>query len=177
MLHTTFRKAKEARVCVESYRKMAKAVGGVRKYGMDTPIPLSKVLEVCGLDDALWALHITSENSDRIARVFACDCAERVLPLFEKRYPNDKRPRHAIKTARLFAEGKASKSELANAASDAYDAAWRAWATSDAWGVSDAARAASDAARDVSDAARAVSDAEKRWQTEHFLECINSRLQ
>ena len=34
-----------------------------------------------------------------------CDCAETSLPIFEKRYPNDARPRKAIETARAWATG------------------------------------------------------------------------
>ena len=34
----------------------------------------------------------------------ACACAETVLPIFEKKYPDDKRPRKAIETARLSAD-------------------------------------------------------------------------
>ena len=81
--------------------------------------------------------------NDRAARIYACDCAEHVLGLFEKGYPADKRPRKAIETARLFAEGKASKQDL-DAAGDA------AWA------------AAGDAAGDARDAAWAAA---RVWQT------------
>lgn len=62
---------------------------------------------------------------ERTARLFACDCAERVLPIHEKRYPEEKRSRAAIETARRYAEGKATKEELA-AAGDAARAAARA---------------------------------------------------
>ena len=165
MLHTTFRKAKEAKACIESYKRMAKAVGGIKKYGLDTPIPLDKILEVCGLNDTLWTLGIVLEPADREIRVFVCDCVERVLPLFEKKYPDDNRPRQAIETARKFANGQANKVEL-----DAADAA--AWA---------AARAAALAARDVRDVAGAgardaagagARDAEREWQREKLLEML-----
>src|SRR3990167_5518641 len=131
MLHTTFRKAKEERACVESYNKMAKSLGGVEKYGLDTPIPLDRVLEVCGLSDTLWALRIVLEPADREIRLFACDCAERVLPLYELRYPDDKRPRLAIEIARKFASGQATREELAAAGAAAWDARVAAWAA--AW--------------------------------------------
>ena len=78
--------------------------------------------------------------NDRAARIYACDCAEHVLGLFEKGYPADKRPRKAIETARLFAEGKASKQDL--------DAAWAA-----AWAARVAARDAAWAARAAAEAA------------------------
>ena len=113
MLHTTFRKAQKVGACIKSYKKMAKALGGISKYGVNTPIPLDKVLEVCGLDDTLWCLHITIESCDREARLFACDCAERGLPIYEARYSNDRRPRQAIETSRKFANGQATSEELA----------------------------------------------------------------
>lgn len=52
---------------------------------------------------------------ERVARPFACDCAERVLPIYEKDHPDDKRPRHAIEVARLFADGKATQTEIESA--------------------------------------------------------------
>jgi len=54
----------------------------------------------------------------------ACACAESVLYIFEGRYPEDKRPRKAIETARLWAEGKATLEEVKNAAASADAAAY-----------------------------------------------------
>jgi len=70
----------------------------------------------------------------RIARLYACDCAERVLKYCD---PGDRRPREAIAAARRYAEGQATQEELA-AAWDAIGAA--AWAAAE-----DAARAAAGA--------------------------------
>jgi hypothetical protein len=89
--------------------------------------------------------------NDRNLRLFACDCAERVLPLFEKDHPNDNRPRAAIETARRFANGQATWEEL-DATWAAVAAAWAAW---DA--ARDAARAAAGAA--ARDAAWAAAGA------------------
>ena len=83
-------------------------------------------------------------------RLIGADFAERVLPLFETKYPDDDRPRNAIEAARAFARGEITKEQLAAASA----AAWAAWAA--AWDVSDAAWAARDAAWD---AAGAASDA------------------
>ena len=80
--------------------------------------------------------------NDKTARLFACDCAEHVLHIFENQYSGDKRPRNAIDMARKYANGKATKKKLAAA----WDAAWVA-----AW---DAARAARDAAWVAARAAR-----------------------
>ena len=50
--------------------------------------------------------------TDRTARLFAADCANRALYIYERKYHYDKRPRNAIETARMFAEGKATKKEM-----------------------------------------------------------------
>ena len=71
--------------------------------------------------------------NDRTARLFACDCAERVLPIFENYYPKDNRPRKAIEVARQFADGKASEEELRAARAAARAAAGPAWAAWAAW--------------------------------------------
>ena len=196
MLTTTFKKLHEAGACTGRYRFLAKGLGGITKYGKDTPIPLIKLLEINGSDDALWALRACEPEAerDKLARLFACDCAERVLHICESKYPDDKRPRNAIETARRFAEGKATKEEMAaawdaagvaagvaawDAARDAAraaawvaarDAAWDA-ARAAAWDAArDAARAAAwDAAWDARDAAGA---AEQDWQLQHLKELL-----
>src|SRR5690606_19898730 len=62
--------------------------------------------------------------NDRTARLFASDCAERVLPVFEIGCPGDMRPRRAIEVARAFADGQATGEDLAAAWDAARDAAW-----------------------------------------------------
>ena len=76
---------------------------------------------------------------ERTARLFAADCAERVLPLFERVRPDDPRPREAIAVARRYADGLAADQERAAGA-----AAW------------DAAGAAAEAA---------AGAAERSWQS------------
>jgi hypothetical protein len=46
-----------------------------------------------------------SEDDRRVLAVWAADCAERTLPLFESRAPGDTRPREAIDGVRAFARG------------------------------------------------------------------------
>jgi len=57
------------------------------------------------------------------ARLFACDCAERVLPIYEAKHPNDIRPRYAIEVARLFV----NTPTKFNALRFARDAVCKAW--------------------------------------------------
>ncbi|HJZ91140.1 MAG TPA: TIGR02996 domain-containing protein [Gemmataceae bacterium] len=44
--------------------------------------------------------------SRRQRRLLACDCVERLLPLFESRYPDDRRPRELVEVLRQYATGK-----------------------------------------------------------------------
>ena len=158
MLHTTFRRAKWAGACPEGYEKMAKALGGDKRYGMDTPIPLDKILEVCGFDDALWALQIVIEPVEKEIKL-ACDYASHALPIWEERYPDDPRPRQAIEMTRKYINGQATLAEVEAARAAAGDAAGDT--VRDAW----AARAAWAAAEDI--------EAEREWQRERLIEILN----
>jgi hypothetical protein len=125
MLHTTFELARMHNPCLGSYRKAVRALGGIKTYGKDTPIPLTRVYEICGLDDALWCLRCVlpeeEEERDKVARLLACTYAEGV--------------------ARRFALGLATTEELASAGAWAADAAWAAsyaaWAASGADGAAE----------------------------------------
>jgi len=119
--------------------------------------------------------------NDKTGRLFAADCAEHVLHIYEKSYPNDFRSRNAIQAARDFANGKITRQAL-TAARGGGDATWATWAagaaqeaTGDAaWAVRDAAWAAR-AARAAWEAARAARDArdvEKKWQLKKLAEYL-----
>jgi hypothetical protein len=61
------------------------------------------------LSDRLWAVcHLMPE---KVQRLFACDCAEKVLPIFENKYPTDRRPRNAITAAREYAGDRSTKNK------------------------------------------------------------------
>lgn len=57
-------------------------------------------------------------------RLFACDCAAHVLPLFERIFPHDDRPRTAIATARAYAHGQVAAVVLSEAEARAEAAVW-----------------------------------------------------
>ena len=90
--------------------------------------------------------------NERTMRLFACDCAERVLANFEERYPDDKRPREAIAVARRFANGEATREELGAATSSATYSAISSGAYSAAFS--------------------ATSSAERAWQSERLMEIL-----
>lgn len=129
-LSTTFVLLKKNEVCESGCRKLAKHLGGVKDYGKNTPINLLTVLESNGVADCVWCFCATEQEAENTFRLIACDFAESVLPIFEKEYPNDKRPREAIAISRLYAKNEATREELdaarAAARAAAWDAAWAA---------------------------------------------------
>ena len=198
-METTFNQLKELEACEHGYRKLAKSLGGITKYGKDTPINLSSILASNGIDDCFWVIDLIELTPDqkRDFIVLACGYAEPVLPIFEKEFPNDSRPRDCIEVAKRHADGKADNQELATAGDAARAAARDAWASAgdnagdaaraSAWDAArDAAWAASrasagDAARDAWDAARdaawaaawdAAWDAERSSQSKMLMELL-----
>ena len=61
-------------------------------------------------------------TKQRFLAAWAADCAERVLPLFQK-CSSDHRPKHAIQTARAWAKGEVSVGDARKAAVAAHAAA------------------------------------------------------
>ena len=61
--------------------------------------------------------------NEKTARLFAADCAEHVLHIYEKQYPDDDRPRKAIQAARDYANGLIDDEELKAARAAAWEAA------------------------------------------------------
>jgi hypothetical protein len=56
------------------------------------------------MDHEPGSMTLTEEDL-RLVGLWASDCAERVLPLFEAKAPSDTRPREAIEGIRAFARG------------------------------------------------------------------------
>jgi hypothetical protein len=125
---------------------------------------------------------------ERTARLFACDCAERVLPLYEKEHPNDTHPRRTIEVARAFAEGKATEKELA-AVCNVADFSKFALARIVAWSEANIAAqevaslsaeiVANNAQENEMDSSKEkvvydkAWDAEQAWQTKRLMHYLN----
>jgi len=112
-LTTTFNLLRKAGACESGYKKLAQSLGGVPKYGADTPINLLQILESNGVEDTLWCLRATVEpEGKRVAQGLAIEFAAEVLPIFEAKYPDDARPRAALQGARDYLAGKITLEEL-----------------------------------------------------------------
>lgn len=116
VLTTSFDLIHTAIACVGRYQHLAKALGGITEYGKLTPIPLTLVLEANGLQDAIWALQAVPPEqeamADRLAQLFICEGADRLISLYEREHPGERRPRQAIDAVRAFARGQITLAEL-----------------------------------------------------------------
>jgi hypothetical protein len=69
-------------------------------------------------------IDLVSKTDQKILAVWAIDCAKRVLPFFEEKFPNDQRPRNAIKTLKEWLKtGIFSMAVIRKASLDAHAAA------------------------------------------------------
>lgn len=134
--------------------------------------------------------ELVSKSQHATLAIWAADCAERVLPYFEEKFPNDNRPRQAIEACRtwartrifrmaevrgvsLAAHAAAREAAEGSPARSAARAAGQAIATARVRTHSIAAAIyAATAVRDATDAANAkrATDAERQWQYQHLLE-------
>lgn len=106
---TTLNKIKAHRPCEDGWEKLLNHLG--KTDADDEPLSIATILESNGIKDAVWALCAV-EGKDKEIRLFAADCAESVLHIYENEYPNIDRPRKAIQAARDYANGLISKDEL-----------------------------------------------------------------
>lgn len=153
-MKTTLELIRKQNPCEESWLELLKSLNKTKADS--EPLELTYILETLGITDAIWALR-SLEGKDKEIRLFAADCAESVLHIFEKEHPNDDRPRKVIRAARDYANGFISSQELKSARDAAKGAAEAAWA---------ARAAAWDAAWDAAWAAEAAG---KGKQKEIFI--------
>ena len=165
-IFTTLNEIREHSPCPTGWSKLLKSLD--KTHADDEPLALEHILDSNGLDDALWALRAV-KGHDKELRLFACQCARRVLPIFEEKYPEDDRPRKAIKAAEAFALGRIDKAELAKAAAYAAYAADAAYATYVAARAANAAARAADAAYVAADAAYVATRAAARAEIEKLF--------
>jgi hypothetical protein len=169
---------KELNACVEGYETFKKAHG-------DKTVTLTEAFNSNGWSNVWWYLsniyNLFSDEQIKDLRLLAADYAERSLPLFEQKCPENNGPRKAIQAARDYANGLICASEMVTASVDAEEAHGEAWQT---WETRDSARyaiaalfAASDditvvkCAWGAADYACVLSESDSRkWQEEKLLE-------
>ena len=124
---------------------------------------VKQLIQIKRLDWANWLIVRIMDYKQYVS--YAVYAAELVLPIYEKKYPEDKRPRNAIEAAKKCIDNpsKENKKAAADAAYAAYAASYASYAASYASYAADAAYAAyaADAvAYDAADAAAAYDAAD-----------------
>ena len=151
-MKTTLNKIRAHSPCKEGWEKLLKYLRKTKSD--DEPLSLLTILDSNGLDDALWCMKAV-DGRDKEIRLYAVWCARQVQHLIK-----DPRSLVALDVAERFANGEATKEELAEAEAAAMDARDSAYVE-----VSDATWNAASAAMDsayveVSDATwNAANDA------------------
>lgn len=153
---TTLNIIRAARPCEWGWTKLLKGLN--KTSADDEPLPLLTILDINGLDDALWCID-ADPALDRIKRHYQAWCAEQVLHLFEAERPGDIRVREQIAMLRnddatpeqRGAARAAARAAAQDAARDAaQDAAWvAAWVAAGTAATAETRAAAMDAARDA----------------------------
>lgn len=108
----TYDQVKAMSLCAEGFRDATKKLGGIDHWKV-TPVTIRDMIAAdVEPKDIILMFCRDDVIGDRLCRLFACAAAKHVLPSFEEKYPDDKRPRIAIETARRFADGGATEDEL-----------------------------------------------------------------
>lgn len=137
--------------------------------------------ELCAIDESSrgWVGKRHWVADQAAIRCFACDCVERLLPLFEKQIPGDSTVRGAILASRRFVYERCTKSELGEAHNAVKGTAYGTQ-QSEARSIAFAAAAVTDysiqADHIANDVVRALDAAsatpERRWQVGCLVDYI-----
>jgi len=140
-------------LCAKGLARLIRFTGrGTREHA---PLLYSDILKSNGLADCLLAMNCTDKwmqpRADLVLRAFACICAYRALPAFERFYPADERPRAAIEAGWDFQRGLIDKAALWVACTKV------SWAYTDVWANTRANTRAGNVARDAARSAECAA--------------------
>lgn len=124
--YTTLKRIRAFDPCGYGLEDLLEHIG--EDYPVTKEIYFEDVLNTgVNINNVLWGFQTATRTQrgdlKKIERLWACDCAERVLHLFEKMYPEDKRPRDAIEASRKFAHGEIN--DIARAAAGDAERSWQ----------------------------------------------------
>lgn len=152
-MQTTLNAIRKHHPCSAGWQTLLNGLN--KSHADDEPLLLSRILEINGLEDTLWAFRAV-EGYAREMRLFAVWCARQVAHL-----NGDPRVTRALDVATRYANGGASDDELREAR---IDAATDAYATATATAAARAA-ARTDTAYTAAAAAYTYGDAAREAQT------------
>lgn len=92
---------------------------------------LENALDLVSISPAKYAEYIVDVEKSNLTEEqcaqYAIECAEHVLDIFEKEFPEDDRPRRGIEIAKEVAAGTRSADDVDDTANGVYDAGRAAW--------------------------------------------------
>lgn len=94
-----------------SLKKLTAYLGGIHKYGADTPITLLQILDSNGLDEALWTLRICDKSKELSWRILF-DYLRHALCFYEIFFPEDPEPHYALYILERYVKGHETQEEL-----------------------------------------------------------------
>jgi len=118
MITTTLNRIRAHGPCKDGWEKLLTGLG--KTQADDEPLPYAKIVEINGIDDALWCCRAEPQHAKEW-RLFAVWRARQVQHLMP-----DPRSIAALDVAERHANRQASDTELAAAWDAAWDAAWGA---------------------------------------------------
>jgi len=177
MITTTLKKIQRHKPYASSWKALLRGLS--KKRVDDKPLPYSRIVEICGLSMALWAMR--AEPGYRPVWVrFACDCVRHVLHLHD-----EPRVAEAFATVERYAMHRATDNELAAArramAIESHAVARAVERAANAAKEKNETEAAKVAAIAIDDAALAAGGArggygaEREWQRARFLEIVGGK--
>ena len=165
---TTLNRIRAHSPCEDGWRKLLSGLG--KTAADDEPLPFARIVEINGLEDALWCCRAEPQH-DKAWRLYAVWCARQVQHMM-----TDPRSIAVLDVAERHANGNATDNELATARNAAWNAAGNAAgnaarnaAGNAAWSAAESAagNAAGNAAWSAAESA--AGDA----QTKRFLEVVS----
>ena len=106
-LTTSLYRMRRFRAC-HSYAHLVEALGP--DFGDKAPINLLTILELNGVEDCLWAMRATEQDSEAVAGLMAGEFIKAILPTLE-RCPKGEQPECLADVARAFALGQIDATE------------------------------------------------------------------
>ena len=150
-LYTTVKELKEKNACY-SKEQWEDFMIKMDLTSEEQPFDITSGLKIAGIKDCVWALR--TQKGKAIA-AFVASVANLVLPIYQKKYPSDRRVQRCISLTFKYAVNLCSREELREAAYTATDATD---ATDAAYAATEAAYAATDAAYATAYAACVAAD-------------------
>lgn len=120
---TTLNKIRDFKPCADGWAKLLKHLGKIEAD--DEPLLMSTILKSNGFNDALWCLQVFHADHSQTVIDFACDCAQRVLPIWEK-WAEKNAPKRLMAPRKAIEAARSGDSDAAVAAARTADAPYAA---------------------------------------------------